>query len=109
MRSIDGLALPTLRLIKIDVQGFEIFVLKGAARTIRESRPFIFLEIEERQLQHHDYSYMQLMDHLFALGYMLLRIQTEFPVDFIAVPNEQREVLLDLNAKSGCKFQMFAA
>jgi Methyltransferase FkbM domain len=32
-------------LVKIDVEGYEIAVLRGASRTLREDRPVLFLEV----------------------------------------------------------------
>lgn len=36
--------------IKIDVEGFEYNVLKGAAQTIKKCKPVLFIEIDERNL-----------------------------------------------------------
>lgn len=38
-------------LIKIDVEGFELNVLKGAADTLQNLRPLIFAEVDEKNLQ----------------------------------------------------------
>lgn len=42
--TIDGLELAACRLIKIDVEGFEIEVLQGAAETLRRCRPVLYVE-----------------------------------------------------------------
>ena len=44
--TIDGLDLPRLKLIKIDVDGHELQVLNGAAETIARCRPIIYIENE---------------------------------------------------------------
>jgi FkbM family methyltransferase len=41
---LDSLELDTVRLIKIDVEGMECEVLRGAARTLRRCRPFVSVE-----------------------------------------------------------------
>jgi len=41
---IDELELQRWNLIKVDVEGMEIKVLRGAERTIRKCRPFLFVE-----------------------------------------------------------------
>ena len=44
-RYLEGLSLSTVDAIKIDVQGFELDVLKGLRRTIDRWQPIIWLEI----------------------------------------------------------------
>jgi FkbM family methyltransferase len=45
---LDDLTLQDIGFIKIDVEGFETEVLQGARETIRQSRPIIIVELEER-------------------------------------------------------------
>lgn len=58
--TLDGLRdsgeLPAPRLITIDVQGVELLVLRGAERLIRDMRPYILLEIEQRWMSEHGIS-----------------------------------------------------
>lgn len=42
--TVDGLGLPQIHLMKIDVEGMELEVLHGAAQSIRRDRPLIFVE-----------------------------------------------------------------
>lgn len=46
---IDDLGLRDLRFVKIDVEGFEEGVLRGAVETIQRDMPILLIEIEERQ------------------------------------------------------------
>src|SRR6056297_3377173 len=48
---VDRSRLERLDLIKIDVEGYEPTVLRGAERTIRRFRPVMLLEIEDRHLR----------------------------------------------------------
>lgn len=48
---IDDLALDDIGFIKIDVEGFEDAVLRGARRTIERDRPTLLIEIEEKHTQ----------------------------------------------------------
>ena len=66
LQTLDAMAPPTpVRVIKIDVEGMELDVLAGAARTIRRDRPLLYVEcITERDfrevsrvLDGHDYCY----------------------------------------------------
>jgi FkbM family methyltransferase len=45
-RRIDDLDLPDLGFIKIDVEGHELSVLRGAIQTLRHTRPNLFIENE---------------------------------------------------------------
>jgi FkbM family methyltransferase len=44
LRTIDSLSLPRADLIKLDVEGMEEDVLRGAEATIRRQRPIVFVE-----------------------------------------------------------------
>lgn len=45
---IDDLALPVCDLIALDLEGYELFALQGAAETVRRCRPVILVEINGR-------------------------------------------------------------
>jgi FkbM family methyltransferase len=44
IRRLDSLALPPLSIIKIDVEGYDLEVVRGAQETIRRGRPILFCE-----------------------------------------------------------------
>jgi FkbM family methyltransferase len=44
IRALDSLELPALGVLKVDVEGFEPQVLRGARRTIERCRPLIYIE-----------------------------------------------------------------
>ncbi len=46
--TLDGLGLRDVTFIKIDVEGHEVPVLRGAAETIRRDRPRLLVEVEAR-------------------------------------------------------------
>lgn len=50
IRTLDSFAFADVAVIKIDVEGHEGAVLKGAAETIRRWRPLLIVEIEQRHL-----------------------------------------------------------
>ncbi len=56
-------------LIKIDVQGAEFRVLRGASDTLATHRPALFVEIHEPGLREFGTSALEVIDHLAALGY----------------------------------------
>jgi FkbM family methyltransferase len=63
--TLDSFALPQCRLLKIDVEGMELAVLKGAVETIRRCQPILYLE-NDRQERSRD-----LIHYIQSLGYDL--------------------------------------
>jgi FkbM family methyltransferase len=47
--ALDDFELGQVGFIKIDVEGYELDVLAGAAKTIRKNMPVIYIEIEQRR------------------------------------------------------------
>jgi len=69
LRALDeeqGLDVPNL--IKIDVEGFELEVLKGAARTL-QLHPELFLEMHGANLEDKRRRVAAIVDYLWAMGY----------------------------------------
>ena len=46
---LDSLALPSLKLLKVDVEGMEHEVLSGAREMIRQHRPFLYVENDRQE------------------------------------------------------------
>jgi FkbM family methyltransferase len=47
IRSLDSLNIPQANFMKIDVEGFEVEVLKGAGETIKRCKPVVMVEVFE--------------------------------------------------------------
>jgi FkbM family methyltransferase len=62
---------PEVSLIKVDVQGAETRVLKGAHETLKRFRPALFLEVCDRQLQLFGSSASDLLESATAHGYTI--------------------------------------
>ena len=58
--------LQQIDMIKVDVEGAEFKVVKGAVESIRKFRPVLQIEIEQR---HHDYPITEIIDFIRGLGY----------------------------------------
>ena len=70
---------PRVDLLKIDVEGWERFVLQGAQQLIRRCRPIIVLEIWEEHMHNAGVTASQLDHQLASLGYTCSLVQD---VDF---------------------------
>ena len=66
VRRLDDLALDNVGLVKIDVEGHELAVLRGAVDTLRRNRPAVVVEAEER---HHPDAVAAITELLSGLGY----------------------------------------
>lgn len=73
IRSMDGvvdeLSWSGVDLIKIDVEGFELKVLRGAVETIRKFRPQLFIEVNDSNLRDQGDTAHELISFLEGLGY----------------------------------------
>jgi FkbM family methyltransferase len=98
--TLDSIDFNNISIIKIDVQGFEYFVIQGAEGTIKKHRPFIFIEIEEDQLNKYNFTEKNLIDLIESLDYQVIRFQKGIPyqtvsgvcLDCVCIPNEKQEV-----------------
>jgi FkbM family methyltransferase len=67
---------PPIRLIKIDVEGFEMHVLRGLSQTLRRDRPMLITEFIEAQFARAGTSGAAIADLLRVLGYRPLAVTT---------------------------------
>lgn len=77
------------RLIKIDVQGAEKKLLLGAEKTIRDSRPYMIIELENHQLEKMGTTSSDIIDYLTSINYTVFLIDSGYPSDHLCVPNEK--------------------
>ncbi len=96
--------IPVVDLIKIDTDGHELRVLRGARETLEKFHPYIIFEAGLYIMSENDVSFEQYADHLSAFGYTLINSRngnqitrenyvSEIPlrstIDIVAVPPTQ--------------------
>lgn len=98
--TLDSLSYNNLSIIKVDVQGFEVYVIRGAVQTIMKHRPFIFIEIEDDQLIKYGFTEQSLINEIERMNYTVVRFQKGIPyqtvsgvcLDCVCIPNEKLEL-----------------
>lgn len=96
MKRLDSFEFNSVKIMKIDVQGYEIHVLKGSLSTISRHRPIIFIEVEDHQLKKYGFSEPKLFQFIGELNYTIQRFQKGIPyqtysgecLDCVCIPNE---------------------
>lgn len=69
VRTLDDYDFERVDFIKIDVEGYEWFVLQGALNTIKRERPLLQLEIVGTQCRKFNYTAEQMIEWLRSLDY----------------------------------------
>jgi hypothetical protein len=60
-------------LVKIDVEGFEMEVLRGAEQTFKRCRPELFIELDDNNLRRNKSSAAELVGFIENMGYEVRR------------------------------------
>lgn len=84
---LDDIELEKLDFLKIDVQGYELHMLKGAKSHIKKFSPDLFIEIEPHQLVKFNIEEKELVDYIKSFGYKVFKINNEYPCDHICTIN----------------------
>jgi FkbM family methyltransferase len=81
---LDGMISEKVKLIKIDVQGMELEVLKGSKNIIRRHKPYIIIELEW-YVKNYGSTNEEIINFLKELNYEIFLIESYWPTDFIAI------------------------
>ena len=82
---LDDFNLNNVSLIKIDVQGYEPFVLKGSIETIKRNKPIILIEIEDEHLSMFNKSSSDIISFLNDCSYVIFNVNN---FDYLAIPKD---------------------
>ena len=75
IRSLDTLNLPKPTLVKIDVEGFEVKVIKGMSEIITRYLPDLIIEIHGKDREKRKKTAIQLLELLWNFGYYCINIE----------------------------------
>lgn len=94
---LDSLLLSRVNFMKVDCEGYELFALRGAWRTIKRNRPKLFVEINRGALARNQVTPADVTDFLDLFNYEYTRIgDSEDQYDFLCVPRQS--VMMELPA-----------
>jgi FkbM family methyltransferase len=95
VETLDAFGLQDIDLMKIDVEGHERQVIAGALNTIRNHRPLLLIEIEQR---HSPDPIQQVFDQITGLGYQGYYVQGSdmHPIGTFSYEEHQKPFLDDV-------------
>jgi FkbM family methyltransferase len=88
---LDNFFTDSVDIIKIDVQGYEKFVLSGAKEIIEKNKPIVIVEVENWQLSKFGYNSEYLFNFIRNLNYHIFLLDYHYPSDFVCVHNTKLE------------------
>ena len=72
VKTLDSYKLKNVGLIKIDVEGNELKTIRGAEKTIKSSKPFVYFECADVHMTNYDYGSGEIFDFFSNLNYDIL-------------------------------------
>lgn len=72
VKTLDSYKLKNVGLIKIDVEGNELKTIRGAEKTIKSSKPFVYFECADVHMTNYDYGSGEIFDFFNNLNYDIL-------------------------------------
>lgn len=83
--------------MKIDVQGYEKFVLEGGVENIKNHTPTIIIEMEDHQLRKFGYGCEELFNFIRDLGYTIYLLDYHYPSDHVCVHKNKLDEFIITN------------
>lgn len=86
-RPLDSFAIPAVKFIKVDCEGYELYALRGAWRTIKRNRPKMWIEINHGCLDRNHVTQTDITDFLDLFNYDYKRMgDGEDQFDMLCIP-----------------------
>lgn len=95
--TIDSLNLPKIDIIKIDVQGYEKFVLEGGINKIKLDNPIVIIELENFQMTKFGYDDSYIFSFFKNLDYIPFYLESNYPSDHVFVHKNQLSSFYEKN------------
>ncbi len=84
--------------IKIDVEGYEFEVLKGAEEIIKKMKPLLFVELNDTNLKNQNSSAIEVLNFIKQLGYnKILQAETDLDIHTINLENCSMDIFCSWN------------
>ena len=99
IKTLDSFQFPKVDFIKIDVQGYEKYVLEGSKNTITTSKPTIIIEMEDHQLRKFNYGVVELFEQLRSLDYYIYFLDYHYPSDHVCVHKDKLNEFIQINSQ----------
>jgi len=93
---LDRIPIFEIDLIKIDVQGWELNVLRGATNTIKRDKPILLIEFEIDQFVKTNTTCEQVANFIRELGYYIFYLDYEYESDHICVHNDKLDRFMEV-------------
>ncbi len=89
----------------MDIQGYELFALKGMEKSLQKYRPLILIELDNEKLKDHGHSVEDIYSLLSSLGYTAHKIShkgslqsiTKTELDSLLIQNEYLDIIFKTN------------
>lgn len=89
IKKLDSFDLENIDVIKIDVQGYETFVLLGSEKLIKIQKPIFIIEIESHQLGKFGYGISEIYNLFKEYNYYMFLLDYHYPSDFVCVHKDK--------------------
>jgi FkbM family methyltransferase len=99
IKTLDTIIPNGFDFIKIDVQGYEKFVLEGGINNLINHKPTIVIEVEEHQLRKFGYGCTDLFNVIKDLGYVIYFLDYHYPSDHVCVHKDKLNDFIAKNAE----------
>ena len=79
-----------VKIIKMDVSGNELDVLKGSIELLINQRPYLIIPLESHTCRNNGYTCRSIKNLLYSLKYTMIEINSDYPCDHLCYPNEKQ-------------------